>query len=329
MIRTCLRHTIILLSAVVFFSCADERKTISFKTGTKNSLLEKTSAQFVIDTIDRTLIVVLNIANPSGIPFPADKESGEKCTNAAFHFTLFKNGAPVNCNSGKCGFELNSLGSVIRTADQGKLSFVSDTVDLTGLNRITFRLPLYFLSALPAGTNNIDLEVRSGEYFSKPLTVKSDTVLVTKRKNMPGEELNALLSFTINIPKIYSSLFICNKISLQNDSTWNPYTSDFTIFRSSLPDIYYEIYNPHLFPFYRSNFQKSSIEFNCGDTCTFYFYSENDSISIGIYDHDNFSKDDVLGYIRCSPADIKNRRLLKSSHVASFEATLLNVKPEN
>ncbi len=322
---------------IVSVSCIRTDSTsVKYNLSSQNDFAKKTRSEFYIDTAEQSLIITVVINDVSAIKFPIHPQTKDTFRYSVLRFDFFEGTRPIEAMDCKCSFSYSGFSNTLPYSLAAKtLSFVTDTINLSVPQRITFRLPFFHLRNLSAGQKNLTLKIKNDEFYSdqkkKEKIINGERRTVYERERMSGEGMHVLLAYPFKMPKVYSSIFICDKITLQNDSSWSPSGSDFTIFRSSLPDIYYEIYTPANFTHHRSQFQKSTIEFNRQDTCTLYFYSPGDSLTIGVFDHDNFSRDDGLGSIRCTIKDLQESSSspLKNLHVNGFYARLTNIKTEN
>ena len=71
---------------------------------------------------------------------------------------------------------------------------------------------------------------------------------------------------------------------------------DNTLWNSSYPDIYWTMLYPKNKPYARTPYETSTDQYVAHDTFKLYHYYPNDSIGFAVYDHDNLSRDDGLGY---------------------------------
>jgi hypothetical protein len=340
-----------IISLLLLSSCGDNggRKKFFYETASKNDLNKKAEISFSADTIDKVLEIEFHIAQPQNIPFPVHIQSKDTLRTTSLRIELLCDGKPIHLNGKK--FEcFNRKMSYCIPAENSNLIFHTDTFNLLQNRSVKISVPFYFFSSVAAGTKAIQVRIYQDEFFSEMHSVKKlnpkiqemheatngsnlyDSIEVTYRNTITQRLLDLQLSFRINIPKIYSSTFICKKITLQNDKDWNPTGSDFTLFKSSYPDLYFETFFPgERFLMHTSRIQKSTGEWNIGDTSEIIYYSDKDILGLSILDHDNFSKDDVISKWEGSIEELKKSQNtpIKFGHITAFEAEFENTKARN
>ena len=121
--------------------------------------------------------------------------------------------------------------------------------------------------------------------------------------------IKSSVKFKIVVPIIHKTVMYNDSIVLRNDSLYNPYGSDNTIWNSSLPDIYWALFYPKDIYYCSSPYQTSTIKYDGLDTFAVYHYFMNDTIAVGVYDHDNLSRDDVIGFKNFSLGDVRNKKV--------------------
>jgi hypothetical protein len=130
----------------------------------------------------------------------------------------------------------------------------------------------------------------------------------------------------IEMPPIYHTQITSNEILLQDDEKFSPRGMDFS-FREGLPDIYWIINYPidnqkHTGPLYwRSREAKYAVAYTYPDTIDFLHYSKKDRLFIGVYDRDDFSKDDFIGdwYGHFLTLYCDTFKSLSFDHITSFK----------
>jgi len=86
---------------------------------------------------------------------------------------------------------------------------------------------------------------------------------------------------------------------------------DNTIWNSSYPDIYWTIDFPNKDFYCRSDYKKSTDLYDIKDTFYLYHYTPYDSVYIGVWDHDDLSRDDYISYERFSLKKFNNNAITK------------------
>ena len=186
-------------------------------------------------------------------------------------------------------------------------------------------IPLYALKNFPA-KSKVQLQLRLwqdcfvGEEIWTKRKIGNYESTYIYRDTLYKKLVDNVYSFSVTVPEIYKTSIVCDSIILQNDTTWNPYGSDNTIWNSSLPDIYFSVLDEFWNEQLSSHIEKSCSIFNTPDTLAYYHYKPDEIIRISVYDHDNLSRDDVLGSWKGSLDKVKNRMRyrLKFDHVEEF-----------
>ncbi len=179
------------------------------------------------------------------------------------------------------------------------------------LDRI--EIPLYALKDYPAGLKvQLNLRLWQDVFVGEEIWTKKkqdgDDMDYLYRDTLKKELIDNVYSFNITVPEIYKTQFVCDSIKLQNDSAWNPYGSDNTIWKSSLPDIYFCVSDGFWNEQMRSHTEKSSFSFDSPDTLNYYHYTNDAVFRIEVLDHDNLSRDEVLGALKGQLSALSNMR---------------------
>ena len=95
---------------------------------------------------------------------------------------------------------------------------------------------------------------------------------------------------------------------------------------SSYPDIYWSIYYPVDHFYTKTNYETSTDKYKGHDTIDLYHYYQNDSINIGVYDHDDLSRDDGLGWWT---GELKRLSAHPINRITFGNVKLFDVKVEN
>jgi hypothetical protein len=131
----------------------------------------------------------------------------------------------------------------------------------------------------------------------------------------------------INMPEIYKTVIYSAGIFLENDKKFTPVGMDFSIFGSGLPDIYWTIFIPAHDSTDFSNFlwrsgeATNSYNYTDSDTVSVLHFSPKDGLIIGVYDRDDFSRDDFIGdwFGKISDITSDTFKSLAFDHITSFK----------
>jgi len=255
---------------------------------------------------------------------PVSSATRDTCTNTCFNLEFFYNNQPLQV-------ELNPLKHrwVYRNGFVTKNNNSLDhTTSIKGLNKdryIEVEVPLFAFSKFPANKQiTIDVHVWQDYFLSeeklKKITENGFEREVYYRDTLKTKLIDNTYSFTLTVPAIYKSDIICDSIVLQNDSIWNPYGSDNTLWKSTLPDIYFAIHDLYNNIQGSSAVEKSTAKFTVGDTVPYYHYVEKEPFYINVYDFDMLSKNDLLGWKKEKIDKFSNNKnyCLKFGHVDQF-----------
>jgi hypothetical protein len=330
---------------LVFFctSCLDfgakkKDTAVQFTIAKKKGTEDKIDAEFSVDSADKVLVLTINLKNLGKISVPIDREKKDTLRCTALRCQFLFDGKPIPLNASRFKFLDQENSWLIPGADE--LCFRSDTFFCVGQKTLSLRIPFYLFSAIPAGKKKpFQVKIYQDSFFSAShYAVKpgekgneTDSVSYWYRNAKAHTAIDFLVSFNLDIPKIYSSQLICNQIKLQNDSSWGPAGSDVTIWKSSYPDIYFSTYAPNGFLVHSSAIEKSTAEWSRGDTCEICFYSESDPVEIWVMDYDHLSKDDVIGTWSGTLKDLRSagNTPLKFGHITTFRAKLGEAQAKN
>jgi hypothetical protein len=285
---------------------ADEPGAVELTELESSKLFNDDYIKLSIDTFRNSLMVKLTVnTNKKEFPFPTDK--GTKLSGTAFRFELFHNGQPVQ-GAGLPVYARNNRIFYTYGYNQWlgeSLDYYSDTIDLQLQPSVTFEIPFYAFNKIKAGINEFELKVAqkvfcapTGKLEFRPDSTGRDSVMTFDRCVQPLELLKTKVKFKLNIPAMYKTAFINELIELRDDSVYSPAGSDNTIWNSSYPDMYWTINHPAKMNYARSDYQKSTASYDRADTFYIYHYGAKDTIEIGVWDHDNLSKDDYIAHKR-------------------------------
>lgn len=270
------------------------------------------------------ICLVINKDAVDKFPFPRFDHS-DTLTGTCFRFSLLHNGKPLKGSGFKKSGHYNYWGYNQWMGDD--LVFYSDSVDLKDAYRIPFFIPYYALHQLHRGPNELELKVEQETFFSAHKFEKVLTDSTGKKKTVEARHivkaplLSGTFKFTIHMPQIFKTTIYGHGIELRNDSVYSPAGMDNTIWNSSYPDIYWTIDFPDNEFYCSSDYETSTDRYETKDTFFLYHYSPGDSICIGVWDHDNLSRDDYISWQRFSLSQFASNKLmeLKFDNVKKME----------
>ena len=295
-------NSLLLTGCFHFFNDEGKPKHVEFIVSEKSPLTKENFFKLQIDSFNNNLLVRINVTNEMAkFQFPKDKE-GHFLSGTAFNFTFLQNGRPVPGTDIAVKISKNNYFGYNKWLGKN-ISYTTDTLDLMSAHQIEFKVPLYVFNKLQSGIQELELSCSqklfcSGFAFGKQYidTVNNDTSTRYIRNYAPLSLLSFKAKFKINVPKIFKTTFYGYGIELRNDSVFSPAGMDNTLWNSSYPDVYWTINFPKDDFYCSSDFQKSTGIYHTKDTFYLYHYTPNDSISIGVWDHDNLSRDDYISY---------------------------------
>jgi len=236
-------------------------------------------------------------------------------TETAFLVEVFADGKPLlSCFREKDYYD--HVGDMQQEPDT--LRFHSDTVDLSIPQQFYFHIPFYAFHRLRHGAHRIEVRVSQTVFRSD----EHEIVLydsLRKEKYSRYEHFRAerklvyaTAAFRLTVPALYHANLYMNRIVIRNDSVYSALSADNTLWKSPLPDVYWKLKYPESNTYHASVYEKSTIEYTRPDTVTLYYYNGADSLSFMVYDHDNLSKDDFLGYGTFCIKDLMQHRSFDS-----------------
>ncbi|HWY35749.1 MAG TPA: hypothetical protein VNX68_13975, partial [Nitrosopumilaceae archaeon] len=212
------------------------------------------------------------------------------------------------------------------------INYTTDTIDLKSCGLISFKLPFYAFNKLQDGNHRLEIRI-SQEMFCSPSPVykmvldsgRKGSTLRSMRYFSKLPLIKADAAFELKVPAIYKAQLINEIIELRDDSTYSPSRMDNTIWNSSYPDIYWTVDYPLANLFSRSPYQKSTAKYTLHDTSSIYYYNPNDSLKLGIWDHDNLSSDDFIGQTKISFIQLKPGKTTRFSfgNIRRFELKMV------
>jgi hypothetical protein len=294
---------------------------VPYKTESRSALFNEHDFIFSLDSVNHTLSLRLSIGKLKKFAFPVNRLYKDTLTKTAFDFTFYFNGKVIASDYKSFhnpGWDADSSGT------PGMMSFSGDTVDLREPQDILLEIPFYAFHQLKKGKRSIVLKI-SQHMFTAQHTIEKHSSSGTYDSVFYLVDKKPLLSmgirFDLDIPPVYESLIYGYGLALRNDSTFSPSGMDHTIWKSSLPDIYWMLYYPTGSFYAKTPYQASTAAYTGKDTFHLYHYYAEDSIGIGVFDYDNLSRDDGLGYWSgpIKKISVSNINRIRFGYVASFD----------
>lgn len=322
-----------LLTVVALFSCFNEREDgqttettfdlfsdgeVKVKSELKNNSHWKPADKIKakIHLKENKLVVEFNFSDLEKELLNGIVYKGDTLRSTMFNMQLLCNGKLVGTDFIKGSYNACNDSSCV---------FYSSVTRLKANMLDKIQIPLYALKDFPANSK-VQLQLRlwqdcfMGEEIWTKKKIGNYNTTYIYRDTLNKKLIDNVYSFSVTVPEIYKTEIVCDSLILQNDSAWSPYGSDNTIWNSSLPDIYFSVLDEFWNEQSSSHIEKSCSIFNTPDTLAYYHYKPDEIIRISVYDHDNLSRDDVLGSWKGSLDKVKNRMRyrLKFDHVEEF-----------
>jgi hypothetical protein len=307
------------------FAGEDHVTPIAYTVLEKGGFLNKDNISITINKIGNDLSFSFAFRNLERLPFPINKQYRDTLSKTSFSFELLQNGQLLNSDYGLL------QGTRIWSRDSSKtatnLCFHSDTVDLAQDPSVSFGFPLYALHDLKKGKQTLELSFAQ-ELFVDDVHVEGKNGAENVHLSETKPLLHGKIRLEIDMPAIYKTMVYGQGLTLRNDSTFSPSGMDNTLFQSSYPDIYWSIFYPVDNFYVQTPYEKSTDHYEGHDTFNLYHYHLNDSLEFAVYDHDNFSRDDGLGYTKVGLDELrkaKYAKLLRFGPVAHFDVKVKTV----
>ncbi len=250
-------------------------------------------------------------------PFPINTKYNDTLFKTAFNFDFFNNGQLIFSNY--CSLK-NTLRWVTDSSNlRNRLHISSDTINLQNDNNLQIEIPFYAFHNLKKGKQTIELAISQTVFTND--SYQKDSSGKYYRLYAVKPLLNARVKFAIDVPEIYKSIIYGQGLVLRNDSTFSPAGMDNTLWKSSYPDIYWTIRYPTNEYYAQTPYEPSTDRYTEQDTFNLYHYFKNDSIGLGVFDHDDLSRDDFLGSWQ-GPLKVLEKKectQLKFDNIKSFD----------
>lgn len=191
--------------------------------------------------------------------------------------------------------ELQTISSLKKYSGEG--NFIRILIEGSIKNHIkqrTFSIPLILFKDLKVGEKAIVIELYGMKCYKK------DSHMV----EIPEPRFKARWKVIFKMPEIYETVVYCGGVYLENDDKFSPVGMDFG-FRQGLPDIYWTIFIPaknksdYSNFYWRSNEATYAYNYTDSDTVLVYTTKPDEKMIIGVYDRDDFSRDDFIGDVFC------------------------------
>lgn len=269
-------------------------KSVDYTVVSRSPYFNKKSTTLTIDTLNNSLIVSLTLNAMEDLPYPIDKKDKDTLSETALHFDFYCNGKIIQSNYKKTQNTIRwKIDSSITC---NNLSFVSDTLYMKTHNDLTYEIPFYVFHNLKQGKQTLELRIWQNTFKGTGHEIVTKENKCNYCNYSTKCLLDAKVKFDLIIPPIYKSTVYGYGLQLKNDSTFSPAGMDNTLWNSSYPDIYWTLYYPVGKFYAQTDYQKSTDVYTNSDTFDLYHYYLKDSLGIGVYDHDDLSRDDGMGY---------------------------------
>lgn len=300
---------------------------VSLSYSESSEPFKQNQAILQIDTGSKFLYITLKCKLPKSTAFPIDKEHKDTLTETGFLFDLMADGQPVFSGFKTKGdqYGWGRFKAMENVAEA--IQYKTDTINLLKEGSVSLEIPFYAFYKLKKGVHNFELKVTQTVFRSNHETeipCYDSTFKHMSHRSIRHRAnksfINCKATFKLNIPALHHTELYANGIEIKNDSTFNPYSCDNTLWKSSLPDVYWAIFYPLNNYYSSSDYVSSTIAYTKQDTFSLYHYSLSDSVCFAVYDHDNLSRDDGLGFKDFCLNDIIKGKGVNATfyHVKSF-----------
>lgn len=322
-----------LFLSLIFSSCFQQNEEVNIEENSTKLLLNsgkefqtvlKNNSLWIIADKIKTKIISRNNAIEIAFDFKDINDELIKCisnkretpNSTIFKLQLMCNGSAFHSDLIKGrNFSKNDSTEIFSTSVTRLGEKMVDNIEI----------PFYLLVNYPANSK-VEMKIRIwqecflGEEIWKKRKKGDSEENYFYRDTLRKKLIDNTYTFFVTVPQIYKTNIVCDSMQLQNDKDWSPIGSDNTIWNSSLPDIYFSIADEFGREQSSSHIEKSSCSFIEPDTLSYYHYSKDEVFSIGVYDHDNLSNDDVLGVREGKLSSVANKKryLLKFGHIDKF-----------
>lgn len=321
---------VIYISAICLLFCAcvhpfvDEQqpKPVDYSVVSKSIFFNTNNITFSIDTAHSTLFVKFKLSSLKNFPFPIVTKYKDTLTRTAFNFEFYSNNKVILSDYRIFKNTFRYYHDTLPTARDLKVS--TDTINLKNDNELEFKIPFWAFHNLKKGKQTIEMAMWQTTFTDEKRLIKSDSNSYYIHLLQVRPMINARVKFDLNIPAIYKSVVIGKGLILQNDKDWSPVGMDNTIWKSSLPDIYWTIVYPQNQYYVQTPYEPSTDRYMAHDTFSLYHYLNADSVGFNVFDHDNLSRDDWMGSWWGSINELEKKEIkrLKFDHIRQFDVSV-------
>ena len=324
--KTKLKILFILSFAIYLNSCLNRTykeenipKPIKYSVLQKSAYFNRKNISFSIDSVGYNLFIKLTINGLKDIPFPINQQYNDTLFKTAFTFDFY-------CDNKIIVSDYRVLKNTFcyfrdTSANAKNLSISTDTVDLRNSNELQIQIPFYAFHNLKRGKQSIELTMSQTVFTDEKTIEKPNSYREYIHLYATKPLFNSRVKFDLIVPAIYKSIIYGQGLELKNDSTFSPAGMDNTLWKSSYPYIYWTIFYPENKFYAQTPYEGSTDKYVAHDTFNLYHYYITDSVGFGVYDHDNLSRDDGLGYWWGSLNNLEKTeyRRLKFGNVHHFD----------
>lgn len=291
--------SLLILSLVILTGCIGEwdrkldEKKVNVKVVSTDKVFTKKNLRVSINEYKNNLDIGLMVKLPKGFKFPVDSFYNDTLYETKMFMSLSENGKPITIDQNIEGY---AFLKDIADSNEIVLEFnKSDLVYAPYKSKIS--VPMFLFHNLKSGKHTIQAGVFIKSFYGTHYDAETGS---HEDIEIPCFLNIGNIEFELDVPDIYLTVIYGNGIMLRDDKTFSPRGMDFS-FREGLPDIYWEIFYPHKSssreskPYWRSMEATYAYNYLQQDTVYLYHYGDNKTIKIGVYDRDDFSRDDFIG----------------------------------
>ncbi|MFH2094808.1 MAG: hypothetical protein ABIJ16_03830 [Bacteroidota bacterium] len=271
-----------------------ETKTLKSEITDATEYFTEKTTKVKIEKYRKTLTVNLDINLPGDFPYPLDS-NGKKQAYTDFYFTFYFNGKMITIDPYFARYYPE--GKIDK--EGGYLRYMSNQRFLPEKNHFSLDIPMFMFHNIPAGDQELEVEIEQRSFFREE-EYDYETGEYAPRTKTNKSLIKGRLKFTVEIPEIHKTTLIGGNIILRDDETFSPTGMDFS-FRQGYPDIYWEVFFPAEDDedfnnrCCRSGIEYYATSYNGMDTFRMFHYEPEDKMIIGVYDHDDTTRDDFIG----------------------------------
>ncbi len=304
------RITVIIAFCFFLTSCIEEwdksldTKNIEYEVIDGSEYFNTKYFDIEITKYRNMLTLNMKVALHGDFDFPYDSTETRQLVNTAFYYDFLYNGQAIPAERTLLENNLHSL-----INKKGTVSFRSKLKNINVERKFKINVPLYVFHNVKNGKQQIELNIYQ-KHFQNTETYNTETGDYNQITKVYEKKLWGKIKFELEIPEIYLTQIYVDSIILRDDETFSPQGMDFS-FRKGYPDIYWKLYFPHKSEGeYKTYFKSPEINYATSytnnDTVKLYHYGKYNKIKIGVYDRDDFSRDDIIGIWKGELDEIRN-----------------------